>query len=76
MEPQDWTNIDVFRLPMDAPDDVSELKNKLESGQIVAENIIGIIAQTEGTGYARGYASLCLQLFARRLSPDISSSGV
>lgn len=62
MTNQDWVDVGVFRLPMSTPEDVSELKVLLESGQIQAETIIGIIAQTEGTGYARGYASLCLQL--------------
>ncbi|MEL6821621.1 MAG: ring-opening amidohydrolase, partial [Calditrichota bacterium] len=52
----------VFRLPMAAPEDVSGLKTLLETQQIDAADIIGIIAQTEGTGYARGYTSLCMQL--------------
>jgi cyanuric acid amidohydrolase len=59
---QDWIDVGVFRLPMTAPDDMSELKHLLKTQQIAAADIIGIIAQTEGTGYARGYASLCLQL--------------
>lgn len=62
MTQQDWINVGVFRLPMSAPEDVSGLKALLETGTIQAESIIGIIAQTEGTGYARGYSSLCLQL--------------
>jgi cyanuric acid amidohydrolase len=41
---------------------VSGLQYLLETQQIHAQDIVGIIAQTEGTGYARGYASLCLQL--------------
>ncbi|PSN19963.1 amidohydrolase [filamentous cyanobacterium CCP5] len=59
---QDWVDTGVFRLPMAAPEDVSSLRELLESGKIKAEEIVGIIAQTEGTGYARGYASLCMQL--------------
>jgi cyanuric acid amidohydrolase len=59
---QQWVDVGVFRLPMAAPDDVSELSRLLETEQIEAVDIIGIIAQTEGTGYARGYTSLCLQL--------------
>ncbi len=62
MTDQNWVDVGVFRLPMSAPEDVSELKTRLESGQIQAETIVGIIAQTEGTGYARGYTSLCLQM--------------
>ena len=59
---QNLTKTDVFRLPMAAPEDVSGLKGLLEAGTIGADDIIGIIAQTEGTGYARGYTSLCMQL--------------
>ncbi len=57
-----WFDVGVFRLPMAAPEDVSGLKTLLETQQIEAADIIGIIAQTEGTGYARGYTSLCMQL--------------
>ena len=59
---QQWMDVGVFRLPMADPSDVSGLKHLLETGQIKAEEIIAVIAQTEGTGYARGYASLCMQL--------------
>ncbi|MBE9138873.1 ring-opening amidohydrolase [Nodosilinea sp. LEGE 07088] len=62
MTNQDWVDVGVFRLPMAAPDDVSGLQALLASGQVQAEAIVGIIAQTEGTGYARGYTSLCMQL--------------
>ncbi|MEM9449642.1 MAG: ring-opening amidohydrolase [Cyanobacteria bacterium P01_E01_bin.6] len=55
-------DVGVFRLPMAAPEDVSGLNALLASQQIEAKDIIGIIAQTEGTGYARGYTSLCMQL--------------
>lgn len=57
-----WMDVGVFRLPMSAPEDVSKLQTLLENQVIRAEEIVGIIAQTEGTGYARGYASLCFQL--------------
>lgn len=57
-----WFDVGVFRLPMAAPEDVSGLKTLLETQQIDAADIIGIIAQPEGTGYARGYTSLCMQL--------------
>lgn len=55
-------DVGVFRLPMSAPEDVSGLKTLLETQQIEAADIVGIIAQTEGTGYARGYTSLSFQL--------------
>lgn len=73
MTNQDWVDVGVFRLPMSAPEDVSGLKALLASGQIQAETIVGIIAQTEGTGYARGYTSLCMQLVLAeylKLSPE------
>lgn len=57
-----WFDVGVFRLPMAAPEDVSGLKTLLATQQINAADIIGIIAQPEGTGYARGYTSLCMQL--------------
>lgn len=68
-----WFDVEVFRLPMSAPEDVSGLKTLLETQQINAADIIGIIAQTEGTGYARGYTSLCMQLVLAEylnLSPE------
>ncbi|MCU0566856.1 MAG: ring-opening amidohydrolase [Oculatellaceae cyanobacterium Prado106] len=58
---------------MTAPEDVSGLEHLLEMGKIQAEDIIGIIAQTEGTGYARGYASLCMQILLSKylqISPE------
>lgn len=55
-------NVGVYRLAMSSPEDVSGLQQLLESGTIEAADIVGIIAQTEGTGYARGYTSLCMQL--------------
>jgi len=57
-----WIDVGVFKLPMTSPDDVSGLQQLLAEEQIQAEDIIGIIAQTEGTGYARGYTSLCMQM--------------
>lgn len=57
-----WVDVGVFKLPMSSPDDVSELEQLLANQQIEADDIVGIIAQTEGTGYARGYTSLCMQL--------------
>jgi cyanuric acid amidohydrolase len=59
---QQSMDVGVFRLPMSGPEDVSGLQHLLETQQIQAEEIVAIIAQTEGTGYARGYASLCMQL--------------
>lgn len=57
-----WTETGVYRLPMTAPEDVSGLQKLLETKAIAADDIVAIIAQTEGTGYARGYSALCMQL--------------
>ncbi|MEO1068554.1 MAG: ring-opening amidohydrolase, partial [Cyanobacteria bacterium J06638_6] len=46
MTNQDWVDVGVFRLPMAAPEDVSGLKDLLASGQVQADSIVGIIAQT------------------------------
>lgn len=53
---------DVLKLKMNHPGDVSELAALLKAKQINAAHIKGIIAQTEGDGYARGYATLAFQL--------------
>src|SRR5690606_26839254 len=53
---------DVIKLMMDHPGDVSELAALLKAEKIKAQHIKGIIAQTEGDGYARGYATLAFQL--------------
>lgn len=53
---------DVLKLKMDHPGDVSELAALLKAERINAAHIKGIIAQTEGDGYARGYSTLAFQL--------------
>jgi cyanuric acid amidohydrolase len=59
---------DLIRCPMVHPGDVSELEKLLNTGVIEAGEIAGIIAQTEGDGYARGYATLAFEvLLSERL---------
>jgi cyanuric acid amidohydrolase len=53
---------EIIRLGMAHPGDVSELEKLLKSGDIQARHIKGIIAQTEGDGYARGYSTLAFQV--------------
>ncbi|MCR2805690.1 ring-opening amidohydrolase [Paenibacillus soyae] len=53
---------ELIRLGMSHPGDVSELEKLLQSGSIKAGDIKGIIAQTEGDGYARGYSTLAFQV--------------
>ncbi|MFF2484588.1 ring-opening amidohydrolase [Paenibacillus sp. NPDC058071] len=53
---------ELLKLNMAHPGDVSELEHLLKSEQIQAEHIKGIIAQTEGDGYSRGYSTLAFQV--------------
>lgn len=51
----------VYKLPMDAPDDVSGLRRLIESGEVGALDVVAIIAKTEGNGrvndYTRAFAT-------------------
>ena len=58
-------DVNVYRLPMAGPSDVSELAKLIENNEINPNDICAIIAQTEGDGYARGY---CAQSFELMLS--------
>ncbi len=51
---------DIHRLPMADPGDVSAVSAALDDGRIVAGEVIGVISQPEGTGYARGLTMLVL----------------
>ncbi|MFS0726816.1 ring-opening amidohydrolase [Paenibacillus sp. 1P07SE] len=53
---------ELLKLTMTHPGDVSELEKLLVDGSVRAEDIKGIIAQTEGDGYARGYSTLAFQV--------------
>jgi cyanuric acid amidohydrolase len=53
---------ELIKLNMAHPGDVSELTALLESGDVQAEHIKAIIAQTEGDGYSRGYSTLAFQV--------------
>jgi cyanuric acid amidohydrolase len=53
---------DLIRCKMDHPGDVSELEKLLDAGTVDAGDIAGIIAQTEGDGYSRGYATLAFEV--------------
>ena len=55
-------DVGVYRLPMAHPGDVSELEKKIAAGEVNPKEIIAIIAQTEGVGYDRGYATLAFQV--------------
>ena len=55
-------DVGVYKLPMAHPGDVSELEKKIALGEIVPQEIVAVIAQTEGVGYDRGYATLAFQV--------------
>lgn len=55
-------DVQVYRLPMSGPDDVSALANLIDQGSVNPHDICAIIAQTEGDGYARGYSALSFEL--------------
>ena len=55
-------DVNVYKLPMANPGDVSELEKLINQGEIVPEEISAIIAQTEGDGHDRGYATLAFQV--------------
>jgi cyanuric acid amidohydrolase len=59
---------EVHTVTMAGPDDVSNVAELFENRTVDPAHVIGVIAQTEGDGYARGYSALSLQnLFSERL---------
>ncbi|WP_413375684.1 ring-opening amidohydrolase [Alkalihalobacillus sp. 1P02AB] len=62
-------NYQLIRCDMEHPGDVSALEKLLNEERVQAEDIKAIIAQTEGDGYSRGYATLAFQiLLSERLN--------
>lgn len=69
----------VYRVEMNAPDDVSGLKNLIKSGDLRADEILAVLGKTEGNGcvndFTRGYSTLAFKkLLAEELA--ISESDV
>ncbi len=58
--------INVFTIPMSAPDDLSGFKKLVESKQIVTKDIIAVLGKTEGNG--------CVNDFTRALSTTVFKS--
>lgn len=52
----------VYTVPMASPDDVSEIAALFDAGVVAPGDVRGVIAQTEGDGFARGYFTLALEL--------------
>lgn len=59
--------INVFKIPMSAPDDVFGLKELIEKGEIIPEEIIAILGKTEGNGcvndFTRGFCTSAFRGF-------------
>jgi cyanuric acid amidohydrolase len=47
---------DVFKFPMASPDDMSGLEARLAEGPVRAQDIVGIIAKTEGNGRVNDFS--------------------
>lgn len=47
--------VELYRLPVDSPDDVSPLAELIRSGRVRANQVSAVIAQNEGDYYARGF---------------------
>ncbi len=48
-------DVRLYRMPVDAPQDVSPLARLLDEGAFRAEEVAAILAQNEGDGHARGF---------------------
>ena len=48
--------VELYRLPVEGPDDVSPLAELIRSGRVRADQISAVIAQNEGDAYARGFS--------------------
>lgn len=59
--------VNVFRVPMASPDDVSGLDALVEAGEVDPANIIAILGKTEGNGcvndFTRGFATLAYKVY-------------
>lgn len=59
-------NVGVHKIPMSSPSDTSGVTALIDSGDIKPENIVAIIAKTEGNGlvndFSRGFAELALKV--------------
>ena len=58
--------IQVHKIPMNSPSDVSGIESLIESGELKPETIVAIVAKTEGNGlvndFSRGFAELTLKI--------------
>lgn len=67
---------EVHTVPMGAPDDVAAIASLFDTGSVDPAHVVALIAQTEGDGYARGFAAQCLRLLiATRLGISPEAAG-
>lgn len=58
----------VYCVPMDSPGDISKVAELFDGKEVSADQVIAIMAQTEGDPYSRGYATLAMEvLLSERL---------
>lgn len=58
----------VYRVLMDSPGDVAKVAELFDSREVEPEHVVAVLAQTEGDPYARGYATLAMEvLLSERL---------
>ncbi|GAA0352777.1 ring-opening amidohydrolase [Bacillus horti] len=64
-------DVKVYRIPMSAPDDMSSLKELIDSGQINPTEIVAVLGKTEGNGcvndFTRGFATSAFRSFLARI---------
>lgn len=62
--------VDVYRLPMGSPDDVSGLEKLIDEGQVRPDDIVAVLGKTEGNGcvndFTRGYATFAFAAMLAR----------
>ncbi|PUU94577.1 ring-opening amidohydrolase [Halanaerobium sp.] len=60
-------NVNVYKIPMSSPDDISGLKQLINEGEINAEEIIAVLGKTEGNGcvndFTRGFSTLAFKVY-------------
>ena len=58
--------VDVYKIPMASPTDVSGIEALIDKGELEPQNIVAIIAKTEGNGlvndFSRGLSELSLKI--------------
>jgi cyanuric acid amidohydrolase len=72
--------VDIHKIAMAAPDDVSGLERLIDAGEVVPHEIVAFIGKTEGNGgandFTRGFATLAFKLaLSRHLGMTLDEVG-